>query len=32
MKVYVIGFGLNESVCNVKQKWNHDEFRCELDD
>ena len=27
--------GLNESVCNSKQKLNHDEFRCEckeLDD
>ena len=21
--------GLNESVCNSKQKWNHDECRCE---
>ena len=21
--------GLNESVCNSKQKWNHDEYRCE---
>ena len=26
---------MNRSVCNSKQKWNHDEFRCdckELDD
>ena len=21
--------GLNESACNSKQKWNHDEYRCE---
>ena len=21
--------GLNESVCNLKQKWNHDEYQCE---
>ena len=21
--------GLNESLCNLKQKWNHDEYRCE---
>ena len=28
-------FGLNKSVCNSKQKWNHDECQCEckeLDD
>ena len=28
-------YGLNESVCNSKQKWNHNECRCEckeLDD
>ena len=27
--------GLNESVCNSKQKWNHNKYRCEckeLDD
>ena len=28
-------YGLSETVCNSKQKWNHDECRCEykeLDD
>ena len=28
-------YGLNKSVCNSKQKWNHDECRCKckvLDD
>ena len=24
--------GLNERVCNSKQKWNHEEYRCECKD
>ena len=38
MKVYEnksVQFKLNKSVCNSKQKWNHDECQCEckeLDD
>ena len=28
-KSYVCKCRLNKSVCNSKQKWNHDEYRCE---